>query len=216
MNWSYHDYVNADIKKTLSAIEDFVENRELFAVRIGVHNDESIYTNSHKIIDFSTSDKRSDFLDIYLSANCRFLVCGANGVAATSEVFRRPICYVNWTTIKYSYYLLPNSLFIPKKMWLISEKRYLTLPEFFEFNVDEFLDSKQFIEAGIEVIENTENEILDAINEMESRLNGCWQTTDEEEILQKKFVGCFKKKYPDKPFMTRIGAKFLRENADSL
>ena len=68
---------------------------------------------------------------------------------------------------------------------------------------------------GIEVIKNTPEEILDAVIEMEGRLNGTWQTTEEDNELQRRFWSSFKSSKhhnSDGKLRGRIGANFLREN----
>ena len=77
--------------------------------------------------------------------------------------------------------------------------------------------SEQVANMGIELIENTPEEILDVCIEMDERLKGNWQTTDEDEDLQKAFWSIWKPSDINKSFRgRRIGTKFLRENRDLL
>ena len=68
---------------------------------------------------------------------------------------------------------------------------------------------------GIEVIKNTPEEILDAVIEMEARLNGTWKTTEEDNELQRRFWSFFKSSphhNPDGKLRGRIGSNFLKQN----
>ncbi len=55
---------------------------------------------------------------------------------------------------------------------------------------------------------------------MDERLNGCWNETEEDRSLQKKFWSIFNnntkklnlEKSPHGKIKSRFGAKFLREN----
>ena len=63
----------------------------------------------------------------------------------------------------------------------------------------------------LEFIENTSEEITAVALEMDDRLNGIWETNEEDEELQRRFWALFG---PDKlksPTL-RMGAEFLRQN----
>ena len=69
--------------------------------------------------------------------------------------------------------------------------------------------NKIFADLGLELLENTPEEIKAVTIEMDDRLNASWQTTEEDEELQQRFWALFgpdKLKSPD----LRIGADFLR------
>jgi len=99
-------------------------------------------------------------------------------------------------------------------------KKKLTLSEIFSFNVALALDSKIYEINSVELKENSPEEIKDLVIEMDDRLNGSWNETDEDIMLQKKFWSIFKENIKnlnlEKPLHGKIkskfGAKFLREN----
>ena len=73
--------------------------------------------------------------------------------------------------------------------------------------------TKTFHYLGIELIENTPEEICDVTIEMDERLNGTWKTTKEDEELQHRFWDLFgldKIKSPD----LRIGSEYLTRNKE--
>jgi len=49
--------------------------------------------------------------------------------------------------------------------------------------------------------------------EMHERLNGTWEITEEDEVLQKRFWDMFPKSELHGEFRARIGAEFLRQNS---
>ena len=68
-----------------------------------------------------------------------------------------------------------------------------------------------FTGLNLELIENTPEEILAVTIEMDERLKGTWDSTNEDDILQKQFWVLFgpnKIRSPD----LRIGTEFLRQN----
>jgi putative glycosyltransferase (TIGR04372 family) len=139
-------------------------------------------------------------------------ICSTDGIAGIPLVFRTPIVFVNFMPVGYMWTWSKDCLFIPKKLWLRQEKRFLTFRETFETGVAWFVGTNQYDEFDIETIENTAEEISDLVIEMDERLNGTWQTTDEDEQLQRSFWSLFKPVEYQNYFLSRIGADFLRQN----
>ena len=106
--------------------------------------------------------KRSiEFLDIYLSSKSEFFIANPNGLDEVPEVFRKPMVYVNFIPYEYAPSWCPNYIIIFKKLWLKKEKRFLTFREILESGAGRFNRTQQYEQAGIEVIENTPEEIRD-------------------------------------------------------
>ena len=70
--------------------------------------------------------------------------------------------------------------------------------------------------GGLEVVENTGQEILDLAQEMNERLDGTFNCLEEDEELQKIFHSLIPPNHPCYGTTVRIGAKFLRENKELL
>jgi len=66
------------------------------------------------------------------------------------------------------------------------------------------------------LIENTPQEICDVAMEMDDRLRGIWETTEEDEELQKRFWSFFKPSKEVPVFRCRTGTKFLQQNKELL
>ena len=92
--------------------------------------------------------------------------------------------------------------------------------EIFASNVALAFFSNQFEKNDVELEENSPEEIRDLAIEMDDRINGNWNETEEDLLLQKKFWSVFteniKRLNLEKPLhgkiKARFGAKFLREN----
>ena len=92
----------------------------------------------------------------------------------------------------------------------------MTFKEIFESGAHLYFHTYEFEKNGIQLIENTPDEILDVSIEMSERLNNTWETTKEEKELQELFRSLIpKNKYPVK-FRASIGSKFLRQNQELL
>jgi putative glycosyltransferase (TIGR04372 family) len=131
-------------------------------------------------------------------------------------IFRRPIARANYIPLSNAPSWGPNDLFIPKKLWLREEKRFLTFREILKSEIGGFLRSEQYERSGIDVIENTPHEVAALAVEMDERLKEKWQSTEEDEELQRRFWSLFKPGELYQVFLGRIGSDFLRENKNLL
>jgi len=110
-------------------------------------------------------------------------------------------------------------LIIPKKLWSREERRFLG---FFDRRVVNLYRSEQYEQLGIEPVENIPEEITALAVEMDERLQGTWQTTKEDEELQRRFWSQFRPSIVLNPserqgiIVSRIGAEFLRQNRELL
>jgi len=213
-NWRYHDYRDSSIHNYIPTAEELVW-RGYYAIRMGAIVKERIHTDNQAIIDYATNGKRTDFLDIYLGAKCRFFICSPSGISIIPEVFRKPVVYVNWLHLPNIFTWMRQALFIPKKLYLTNENRWLTFREMVESDIGVYDRSELYERKGIEVVENGPEEIVAVSIEMDERLKGTWKATKEDEELQQRFWAIFganKLKSPE----LRIGAAYLRENQDLL
>ncbi len=208
-DWSYHDYRDSDIQNYVPAIEKLAQEG-YYALRMGSVVEQKLSCNNPLIIDYAMSGKRTDFMDVYLGAKCHFFLCSDTGMSIIPEMFRRPVAYVNWVPLLRipSFYVL-RGLIIPKKFYFPKEQRFLSFREIIESELGSAPDGRIFKERGIELIENTHEEITCVVMEMESRLNGTWQTTPEDEDRQRQFWDLFEA-YGLKNPGVRIGTDFLR------
>lgn len=215
-SWRYHDYRDSNIHNYIPAVEELV-HRRYFTIRMGAIVKEALTTSNSMIIDYATKSK-TDFLDIYLCAKCRFFIGSTGGINAVPVIFRRPVAYVNFIPLGRNHLLIcpSGSLVIPKKLWLREEHRFLTFREILDSGIERFKESEKYKKLGIEVIENTSEEIKALAVEMDERLNGKWQTTKEDEELQQRFWSLFKPSGMNQVLLPRIGAEFLRQNQELL
>lgn len=218
VNWhrgGYHDYQNSNIHNYIPAAEEMTR-RGYFAIRMGYIVKEALTTSNPMIIDYATK-YRTDFLDIYLGAKCRFFICGDGaGIHAIPMIFRRPIAYVNFVHLTSSPTCGRGVLFIPRKFWLREDRRFLTFSEILNSEIERFTRIKHYEDFGIDIVENTAEEILDLTRELNGRLDGNFEYTEEDEELQSRFLSLFQPHHGCYGSPARIGAKFLRQNRELL
>jgi len=127
-----------------------------------------------------------------------------------------PLVHVNLGPLEYLVGWNSKAITIPKKCWFKDEKRFLTFEEIIEGGAGKYLKTQLFESHEIELVENTPDEIKDAVIEMDERLKGTWETTKEDEELQKRFWSLFKPNVLNNVFRSRIGAKYLFDNRELL
>jgi len=217
-NWDYHNYRDMDIKNFIPAVKELTQTG-YFGIRMGSLVEEPLNIKDRKYIDYATK-YRTDFLDIYLCAKCHFFVNGMAGLDSVPRVlFRKPIVLVNYIPLQFYHGNSSETIVIPKKLWHVKNRRFMTFRESFKLGIGRILKTEQYKHAGIELIENTPDEITAVVNEMEERLRGVWQTTDEGEELQRRFKTLFQTYKTDeelKHSTIYIGTEFLRQNMELL
>ena len=209
-DWSYHDFRDANIQNYLPMAELF-SKKGYHMIRMGSVVAEKLKTNNPKIIDYANKFQ-SEFMDFYLAANCQFFITGLTGACLLAILFRKPIIYINSVQIQTIGSWTKYDLFIPKKMWLKQENRFLTLKEMYSDKIVSFHRSELFKKEGIELVENTAEEIIDVVLEMENRINGNLEATEEEIELQKRFQNSFANCIYIINKHIQIGTKFIKDN----
>jgi putative glycosyltransferase (TIGR04372 family) len=195
--------VYLDVAKTL-------HDRGYFVIRMGKNLDTEVpqmYIDC--VVDYA-SNSRSDFLDMYLLSKCDFLLNGCTGMVLFRGILNLPTVSADLYLVQKNFYYCDIDIF--QKVWLVRENRLATVGEMVAMG-DSFSDERHQERLGVRLVKNTAEEILAACDEMEARLNGTWVTTEEDEILQKKYwdLICDSGHHGG-----RIGAQFLRDNQDLL
>ncbi len=209
MDSSHHNYRDCNIENYLKAA-DYITKQGGYAIRMGSVVEKKLpHLKNKKIIDYA-ANFRTDFLDIYLLAKCKFFLSSTSGLFQVPYLFDVPVAHANLIPLEYTTYR-KEDIFIPKKIWSEKKKRLLAFKEIISSGTGEFISTDKYEKAGLVPIENTPEEILDLAAEMNERLNGTWKTTKKDEELQKRYRSLFtdSRCYG---FPSRIGAKFLRKN----
>ena len=176
-----------------------------------------------RIIDYATNGIRSEFMDIYLGAKCEFCISTGMGLDAIPAIFRRPIVFVNLVPLAYLHTFRTEFISITKKHFSKEEGRILTMREIFNHGFGFCMFTSDYESKGVELIENTSEEIRGVVVEMVERLTDTWQPHADDEALQRRFWEIFNEamdNYQGRPLhgeiLARFGAHFLRNNRDWL
>ena len=163
-----HRVLNADVSTYKDAIEE-ITRRGGWVIRMGDPTMTKLPEMAN-VFDYCHSSDRSEWMDIFLCASARFYVGTSSGPAYVPTDFGVPCVHTNWWP--------PGQrpwdsriIFIPKLYRKIANGTNLTLSQslrepFGYCNSIAYLSKTQ----GVEVIDNTREEIHDAVVEMLNRL----------------------------------------------
>lgn len=218
---SHHNYRNTDINN-LALSADYLSNKGIITVRMGRYVKEKVKFGN--CIDYA-NDFYDELMDIALMRDCKFFVGDSNGLCVLPMVFNVPCALKNVVPVFSAgwgaYPQNPQNLYIFKKYYSKTKKRFLSLKEMME--VDRIAPhghdiTEKHAELNVEVIENSAEEILDLVMEMNARIDGEWIETKEDIELQNKYQRIRKQWYKEKRYsensvlQAKVGALFLRKN----
>ncbi len=207
----YHNFRDSNVQNYLLAAKTMTE-KGYFLIRIGAIVMEPLEVSDPMIIDYPYRD-RSEFMDIFLLANCRFFIAANSGPCAIPTIFRVPNAFINVAPFLGAHGISrTEDLFIPKKYWNVSDQRHMSLNEIFKSGSANFLRGEQYSDIGIALIENTPEEICDLVEEMELRLNGLFKANEEDDGLHQRYEKILAKNGCEIRKLPRIGTAFLRQN----
>lgn len=197
----------------------FLEKEGLMAIRMG--KDRKKVQDMPNLLDYAGIFYSED-LDVMVMSKAKGFISPLSGIDCLAMMFGIPILTINAVAISHEaggMRYTDCDIYIPKKYYDTTKQRYLSLKEMFELertirNYKEYFDV-----AGVELIDNTEDEIAEATEEFIKRIDGKWKDNDEDianymryrEIFDREANISFKAgRGSSIPF--RIGSVYLRNN----
>jgi putative glycosyltransferase (TIGR04372 family) len=140
----------------------------------------------------------------------RFFIGNSSGLALVSSVFGRPSLLVNMVPMS-GFGILPVDLAVPKLYWDIHHRRLLRFDEVLGRPAGSYRFAAQYEHAGLELRENSPDEILDATIEMLDTLEGHYTPRGDDERLQRSFTSLLQPNDYGYGAASRVSAAFLRK-----
>ena len=187
-----NDYRNWKID-SFSLAADSLAKKGYYVFRMGKNVKGKFKTTNEKVIDYASSKYRSDFLDIFLGANCEFCISTGLGFDEVPEIFRKPTLLMGILPI--GIYRNYNKRFMVcfKHHYSKKDNKNLSLSEIFEERLAFSFSTKDFEKKQIDLIELSPEDIRDISLEMVEYLKK-EKTIDTSDIdNQKKFKEIYKK-----------------------
>ena len=194
-DYTRHDHRDSTIENFIPSMQAMAE-KGYYVVRTGAVSVRPLDTENPKIIDYATHH-RTDFLDIFLLAHCAFYLGDSCGFYCPAAVFRRPVAFTNFVAYEWIHVWASNQYSLFKLVYSKAENRYLTFPEIYKQGIGKLMYAQDFIDRGLELHENTVEDIIDLANEIMQRESGTWVQSAEDDELQEKFWSS----WPDKELL---------------
>lgn len=153
---------NADIKSYIPAI-NAIAQRGGYVIRMG-HRGMTPLASVNNFIDYANSEFKSEQMDVFLWATCRFFVGSSSGPLSVPPTFGRPVLYTNCPCIGINPFL-KNSIMIPKLYFSHSYNRYLSFREMLE-SKSGWTVSSLLNDIDCTMVDNSPEDISDAVIEM--------------------------------------------------
>ena len=204
-------YRNVDINNYLLAMKAIVE-RGGWCIRVGDPTMKPLPPMEH-VIDYVHLSIRSDWMDVFLCAACKFLLGSNSGLYAVASIFGAPCAVANQTPLSVVLPYGPFDIGIPKLVWSVKEDRYLTFKEVLDSPIGHFPSMYFFTEAGVRMVENSPEDVRDLALEMLERTEGTLTYSAEDERLQERFKSLLRPEHYSYGASSRVGRDFLRKYA---
>ncbi len=208
-----HSYRNSDPQAVMIAIAEIVR-RGGWCVRMGDPSMTSLQPMKG-VIDYAHHPLRSARMDILLCARARFFLGNTSGLTLVSSVFGVPSALANLVPLSVLAFL-PSDIGIPKLVRSTKDNRILSFSEILGTAIGDYRYTRLYVEAGLEVIENTPEDIRELAVEMIERINGQYIPDAGEEVRQARFMALLRPGHYAFGSAARVGSDFLRRYANLL
>ena len=194
----------------LQVAENLIE-LNFAVVRMGKDLDSKVGKDfSPKFFDYALKH-RTDFLDVFLLARCKFLINGGTGIVIIRAMLNLPT--LNTDTYRNHANWFKGDVAIFQRVKIFNKNQIASITEMSQLR-DMYSDQKHIGRLGLELVKNSPSEILAACVEMNARIDGEWTDSAEDNLFQTRFWSLI---CPDRIHHGgRIGAQFLRDNQDLL
>ena len=190
-NWDYHNYRDFSIKALIPTI-NYLTEKGIKVIRMGKCATEKLNLKNSNFFDYVNTDLRTDFNDVFLLSKCRFYLGSDSGIYTVPYSFNKNVSFINFPSISL---LFKNHLkkSLPSLIRLIKLKEknnsYLSLKEMLISNFDNSLDIKDLDDKNLEIVPNSDEEILDLTRE----IMGDFKIAEDEKIhIKNKLSEIFK------------------------
>lgn len=208
-----HSHRNSRIENVIPAMQEIV-GRGGWVIRIGDPTMRPLPAIP-QVIDYAHHPLKSDRLDIVLCARASFLLGNTSGIVSVSTAFGIPCALANMVPVS-TLWLTEVDISMPKLVWSKRLSRYLRL--------DELLGSAQandqyaalYESRGLQVMENSPDDIRDLVREMLDRLDGCFDRSSDDESRLLSLETLFKHKHYAYGSAAGFSVSFLRNHPELL
>ena len=146
-------------------LANYINDNGGAVIRMGESNLPSLEFD-FKAYDYAKSEIKSEFLDCWLWAHCRYWVGNVNGAMLTALTFGKSRLITNqWY---WNLYGGPNDLVLPKLLW--ENENLLSISETINSVVGRQMNRNYMKNKGFSLSENTDQDILNGFKDLEKSI----------------------------------------------
>ena len=219
---NYHGYRNFDFKDYYLAASYLKKKYSI--VKLGSSYKEENIENLKKIfgnkiftsIDFASNEE----IDYLINAYSAYNIIGSSGIGEVSSILRKKNVIVNLIPFSLNRlsYCSPNSIIVPKKIFDLKKNRFLKFKEVLNINFSLHTSKDPYKQNQLKPVNNTPEEILNAVIEMEEKIEGInqYEIKKFNEIFWNKITNSddYKINYLKNILKLSISNYFLKKNKD--
>jgi len=183
-----HGILNADIATYTDAIKA-VTDRGGWVIRMG-DPDMTRLPDMPRVFDYCHSDLRSDWMDVFIASQCRFMIGTSSGPAYLPTLFGVPSVLTNWWPPAQPPWQ-NSDIFVPKALKRAKDGGYLTLGETLREPVSFCHSFNYLAKLGLLVEDNDADTIRCAVTEMLERLEGTAKPDPDVARLREKAANIY-------------------------
>ena len=171
---------------TYLAAAEAVADMGYTVFRMGAIVKEPLASKHPQVIDYATNGMRTEFLDVYLGAKCKFCISTGTGWDSIPQIFRRPSIYVNLLPVSTPSCVVRDLVIYPKALIDDMRQENLGLLDVFDRNLAKSALRGDYQDAGVEIRDLSSEELVEAVTEMAQRVEGTFVETPEQKEMQAK------------------------------
>ena len=220
-DFSKHNLRNSDINTYVDVIATLT-GLGYAVFRMGSIVEKRIDFEHQLFFDYAINGMRTEFLDIFLAANCTFCISTGTGWDELPQIFKRPTLYVNFLPLVAPTILTRELLLLPKYMLCKDTNKLLSLEDCFASDLWGQSDPYWVDKYHGVVQDLSSDDLTHATLEMVARVEGRFIPTTRQIQMQDLLI----QKLTDKskfqpledyfPVRAKFATRFLMQNPNFL
>ena len=138
-----------------------------------------------QVFDYAHMEMRSEFMDVFLGATCRFLIGTASGFLDLPRYFGVPRIITNCTRSVDYFGMVEKDLYLPRLLQHQKNFEYLSFEEYMSPPVSIFVTDKQIFKEGLQWVENSPKELEEVTIQMLERTNNNVPLKSDDDLQQR-------------------------------
>ena len=159
-----HNFRDSEPTTYIKSIKEIISNGG-YVIRVG-DKSMSPLPKIDGLIDYPFTEFKSEFMDVFLGATCKFCLGTSSGYYSIPIFFGKPVLLVNFLNSLEYYSLNQGNMFLPKYLINKKNKLQISIKSLFQFPINCYGSDEIFHKNDIEIIDNTEDEICSSVKEM--------------------------------------------------